>query len=504
MSPDPTRPDPPPATAPGLPPADWFVRIIEAVRQPIGFFALTCLVLTVLVAATLAAGWPELVYVFAGLLGLVIVTFVGLLARDPKVFSPQAAPAPAEPAPPVEQFKPPPSPTPAPTPPGEPDWEQIYSPGGPPPDMDAWYRQLRPTLHQASFYTVPTYYLDADLNVLDFNLAFDLLFRDIAGRLRGRHVNWFIDKLANRAAVIRHGVEFTNRTRQSGCFPFVDLEPIEYDSTRFGRVTFTKVASQLHDPEGRLKGWAVALMVRALADWPAFEGALRDKLFQDKLWSVYSGPYDRVLTRFPPYAQLVKDVTAVIPGPGLTVGDLGAGTGNVTAALLADGHRVYAVETNIGMLDRFALKHRGRAGVSLVKGAVEDLACFKPGIFDAVVMVNVLYAVDDPLGCLREVHRLLKPGGVLGFSTTHRETRLDALLAAIDAAVRAAEPKPGGPLRADYEVLARANREIEQTIARRHSRADYRGWVEQAGFEITRLVDSTYHDAVMLVHARKR
>src|SRR5262249_26690878 len=154
---------------------------------------------------------------------------------------------------------------------------------------------------------------------------------------------------------------------------FVDLEPIEYEAPGLGPVTFTKVASQLHNADGRLQGWAVALMVRSLADWDKFEHDLEARLFQDKLWSVYAGPYDRVLPNFPPYVQLIRDVVSVLPIPGQCVGDLGAGTGNVTQELVRQKHRVYAVENNIGMLDRLAVKTKGDPNVNLVKASVEHL-----------------------------------------------------------------------------------------------------------------------------------
>ena len=49
-----------------------------------------------------------------------------------------------------------------------------------------------------------------------------------------------------------------------------------------------------------------------------------------------------------------------------------------------------------------------------------------------------------------------------------------------------------------------ARTHLARTIAKRHTREEYRQWVEAAGFEVTRQDDSTYHGAVMLVHARKR
>ena len=71
-------------------------------------------------------------------------------------------------------------------------------------------------------------------------------------------------------------------------------------------------------------------------------------------------------------------------------------------------------------------------------------------------------------------------------------------------AIKAHGARNGSQFQADYDILERVNREIEREIARRYTREEYREWVEAAGFEIVRQVDSTYHNAVMLIHARKR
>lgn len=241
-------------------------------------------------------------------------------------------------------------------------------------------------------------------------------------------------------------------------------------------------------------------MIRQI-DWEAFQTPLKEKLFLDKLWSVYSGPYDRVLGPFPAYKQLIQDVIAVVSGQNSHVADFGAGTGNVMQALVEKGHRVTGVENNVGMIDRLAKKVGKTRGVAIVKASVENTPCFRDAAFDAVTMVNVLYAVDDPLSCLKEIHRLLKPGGVLGLSTTHRKTSLDQLLNAIKAHLETEGTYQD--LMGDYDELHRINRDIERTIARRHTRTEYQQWVRMAGFEITKYEPSTYHDAVMLLHARK-
>ncbi len=488
----------------GLPAAQWFATIIAAASQPIGVFTLVILALLIVIVCVLGFAPPPIqslgMFVALGILGLTLAAFVGVLIYDPqRLYAIPSTPAADRPPhlEPVDSVKPVKPPVDKPN-----EWEGIWGVDRPTPDMDGWYRDLRPTLHQASFYTVPTYYLDRDLYILDFNVAFEALFREIAGRLRGRHVNWLINKLVNRDQVFEHGIKFTDTVKEEGRFPFVDLEQMVFKAPPpFGDVRFTKVASQLHDSDGHLRGWSVALMIREIGSWDEFEKLIGPKLYNDKLWSVYAGPYDRILPTFDAYQQLIRDTIGAIPRTGLCVGDLGAGTGNVTTALLSDGHRVYAVENNVGMLDRLAAKTRGNGNVAVVKGSVEYLDCFKDGIFDAVVAVNVLYALDDPMRCLREVNRLLKQDGSLAFSTTHRDTNLDALLAAIGAHVKGRSNAV--ELSADYDLLCRINREIEKTIARRHRREDYRAFLKDAGFEETHSVDSTYHGAVMLVHAKK-
>lgn len=369
----------------------------------------------------------------------------------------------------------------------------------PPPAVGTWYTDLRPVLHQAIQYTVPTYYLDQNLMVVDWNIAFDLIFSRLGPKLRNKHVKWFIAELANFEEVMDHAQQFT-REVLDGRIPFVDLETLHYVSERYGEVSFVKVAVQLHAPDGTPKGWSVSLIIRDI-DEAAFKEDLLEAARKDKLWGVYSAAYDRVLLEFEPYHQLIRDVTSVLPAGQCSVADLGAGTGNVTQALLSAGHTVTAVENNLGMLDRMRVKLSQQERLTVVKASVENLNTLPDESFEGVVMVNVLYATDDPLRCLQEVHRILKPGGVLGFSTTHGDTKLDRLLNTIKT--RLSEAGKFDRLSRDYQLLVDVNRQIENTIARRYTREVYRDWVRAAGLTITRDVPSTYEDAVMLVHARK-
>ncbi|MBC8873408.1 MAG: class I SAM-dependent methyltransferase [Planctomycetes bacterium] len=377
---------------------------------------------------------------------------------------------------------------------------EILGVNEPPPSPDEWYTKLRPVLHEASYYTVPTYYLDPSLRVIDWNIAFELVFSRIVGQLRYRHVAWFIARLDNRDEVFEHARDFTERVHQ-GELPLADVEPLRYESEKYGTVSFVKVATQLHDGEGRLHGWAVALFIDKI-DWGTFERHLLRALREDKLWSVYAASYDRVLLQFPPYLQLIRDVISVVPGEARLVADLGAGTGNVTWELLDRRHRVTAIENNPMMLDRLRVKVGDSENVTVMKASVEHLDRVSDEKFDAAVMVNVLYAVEDPLRCLRGIHRILKPNGVLAFSTTHSDTRLDPLLESIRSKLE--EDGKLDEFARDYENVRAANKEIEKTIAGRRSRDDYRDYVRSAGFEIIRDEASTYVDAVMMIHARKK
>ncbi|MCH8801964.1 MAG: class I SAM-dependent methyltransferase [Chloroflexi bacterium] len=103
-------------------------------------------------------------------------------------------------------------------------------------------------------------------------------------------------------------------------------------------------------------------------------------------------------------------------GPDSTVLDLCTGSAGV-AMLTAQTHhcRVVGVDLSPKMLSRARhnLTSNGLTGqVPLVMGRAEDLA-FADGCFDAVCVTFLLRYVDDPESTMREIIRVLKPGGRL-------------------------------------------------------------------------------------------
>ena len=98
--------------------------------------------------------------------------------------------------------------------------------------------------------------------------------------------------------------------------------------------------------------------------------------------------------------------------PSLTVGDLGCGTGQLTATVAPHVHRVIAVDASTDMLDAARRRVRGLDNVDVRQGELEALP-IKAGELDAAMMSLVLHYAADPARVLSEVARVLQPGGRL-------------------------------------------------------------------------------------------
>lgn len=92
--------------------------------------------------------------------------------------------------------------------------------------------------------------------------------------------------------------------------------------------------------------------------------------------------------------------------PGGRVLDVAAGTGSISGLLERSGCEVVALDLSRPML----AQHPGRGKV-LSRG---ERLPFRRGTFDAVTFGYLLRYVDDPVACLNELARVVRPGGRLG------------------------------------------------------------------------------------------
>lgn len=105
-------------------------------------------------------------------------------------------------------------------------------------------------------------------------------------------------------------------------------------------------------------------------------------------------------------------------GPHDRVLDVATGTGMVAAALvMRSGCRVTALDQSPDMLGglraRLAADPSLEASVEPVLGEAEALP-FPDASFDALTFTYLLRYVDDPAATLRELARVVKPGGMVG------------------------------------------------------------------------------------------
>jgi SAM-dependent methyltransferase len=185
----------------------------------------------------------------------------------------------------------------------------------------------------------------------------------------------------------------------------------------------------------------------------------------------HAAEYERGRPSYP--AELVS---WLVPDDATTVVDVGAGTGKLTAALIAPGRTVVAVDPDAQMLDAL----RGRLPeVETREGTGESLPLTDASV-DAVTFGQSWHWVDPTRGSA-EAARVLRPGGVLGLLWNIRDERV-AWVAELSAVMHhsAAErlidsggpqvAEPLGPLET-REVAWERRMSVEDVVAMAASRS---------------------------------
>lgn len=122
-----------------------------------------------------------------------------------------------------------------------------------------------------------------------------------------------------------------------------------------------------------------------------------------------SAAAQRGLLRLPGRLEFLT--SSLPPAPGRVL-DVGCAGGYVSALLTRLGYRVTGIELNA----RMAAQAR-RTGIEVLEHDLEEPLPLPDDSFDGVHACEIIEHLFDTEGFLREMHRVLRPGGVLVVST---------------------------------------------------------------------------------------
>jgi ubiquinone/menaquinone biosynthesis C-methylase UbiE len=345
----------------------------------------------------------------------------------------------------------------------------------------------------------PTYILDQSYHFVDWNPVFEQLIAKPLGLVRGQHAESFIEGLLNVGDVVRRSID----TFGFDAPPQVDTELLEFELEEFGKVMFRKMAAQIPDGQGGIHGWSVHLVIVNVERSDELWASVVRRLEQEVNWSRYAVIYDALLLNFPDYMDLLNIVARQIQDAQLCL-DLGAGTGNSALALLDNDPTrvVWAVESNEVMLRQFRRKVSENYAnrLNIVKDDIHRMPEFAGAFFDAVTMVNTLYALDDPDACIREASRVMRVGGTLAISTPHERTDVDQLFARLKEAL---EEKGVFESLENAFHAARARHAAISSQIHRFTVNQLDSMLTGAGFQIDSMF-SAYVDSVQVIRATKK
>jgi|SRR5215207_3440603 len=162
------------------------------------------------------------------------------------------------------------------------------------------------------------------------------------------------------------------------------------------------------------------------------------KSFEAERWGAKARTYDLLTGQVT--AHFVEPLLdAVAARSGTRVLDLATGPGHLAGAAASRGAGVTGIDIAEGMLERAARTH---PEPTFLRADAEELP-FADASFDAVVGAFLLNHLTRPEVAMREVARVLTPGGRAAFTVWERPPR-SRLITLLGEATRAAGVEPAG------------------------------------------------------------
>ena len=131
----------------------------------------------------------------------------------------------------------------------------------------------------------------------------------------------------------------------------------------------------------------------------------------EEFFASSAGHWDRLRRELFGTGSALAAVPALID-PAWTIGDLGCGTGETSAAIAPFVARTIAVDRSGEMLQAARRRLRDLPNVDVRRGELASLPIDDRQL-DAAIMILVLHHAPDPAAALAEAARVLKPGGRL-------------------------------------------------------------------------------------------
>jgi len=358
----------------------------------------------------------------------------------------------------------------------------------------------------------PAYILDKDYRFLHWNAAFQCLVASPLNLVRGAHVQTFLEKLDNwKNRVACHSITKFPPESNSISYPRLDRETLEFNSDNTelncGLIVFEKIASRLRDGS---QNWCVLLNITYAQQHERIWDLIVNAIMREDGWSLYASAYDDIIGEFDQYSKLTDLIVDSI-GDVKTCLDIGSGTGNAAIKLLKKLPKIEisAIEVNYEMLCKFYSKIEGNESFKkrtkfLHNDSITALKTIKENSFDACIMVNVIFALDNPVYTLKEIYRVLKPGGILSISTSHDKTDIESLFKEIK---KYFSIKGNWDSKKDlYEKALYENRRMVEII-QRYSEEDTVSFLKEAGFKNNDIVITNrgmYVGCVFTLEAKKK
>lgn len=366
-----------------------------------------------------------------------------------------------------------------------------------------WLKAFDIELVAQSFFesTFPAYVLDLSGCVVGWNASLGAVVGEKEAPVRGTHLAaWLMEK----------GHELKQLPTKSNPQDIsVVRGTLKLKTNKFGRVQFDQITSPVFDKKkGGVKYYVAALSPSSLKPerreelMQAIETCLNQKLE----WTKYAVAYDRVLTEYSGYKELIKlHCAAVKKKKAGRVLDLGAGTGNVTRAILNEDpdRRVVAVDSNKASLYQLSQKCREftkRLEIQFTEIELVDLPAESTSV---VIMNNVLMFLNDPEDALRRAFVWLSDGGIISIHVSKQNVSIKTLMESIEEELVTAGKF--NALQDDFRIVKRQNEKFESGEVRMRcfAASELESLLSNTGFEVEEVREGVYANQGIYVRARK-